>query len=331
MAWNGTIDSRSELKTSMIFTPSSSSEGSYEVTTFTAPRKAVYRFELKGSGGTIGCSDATKSGALGSSIVAGGNGGSTVGYLLLERDQTVYIGAGGTCSAAFVSKTTGSKLSAISASNLYFVAGGGGGAGRAYDDANFAKFAYSGGVGGGTTGAAGQSSAGTGGLGRDYYGGGGGTQYGGGQPVSVPDCENGKAGSYGTGGAGVYATAEHKNIYAWSGRGGDGYYGGASGHAIASHEDATGYTHSYGFGGGGGSGYVYDSKLTINEGTARQETFTSTTSQDGGSSSNSSGSVKVTYWAQVELPVVFNNVKLIQLFFNDIEIKSLYFNDEQLF
>ena len=331
MAWNGTIDSRSELKTSMTFTPSSSSEGSYEVTTFTAPRKAVYRFELKGSGGTIGCTDATNLGALGSVLVAGGQGGYTVGYLLLERGETVYIGAGGTCSAAFVSRTSGSQLSSISASNLYFVAGAGGGAGRSYKNVNYSRNAYAGGAGGGLQGVTGQAGDGNGHLGHNYTGGGGGTQSAGGVPIRVQDSSNGIAGSYGVGGAGTYHKPASQNVYAWGGRGGDGYYGGASGTAIATHHSQTGDTQSYGYGGGGGSGYVYASNLTINEGTARQETFTSTTSQGGGSSSNSRGSVTVSYWANVELPIIFNGVRPIQLYFNDVEIKNLYFNGEQLF
>ena len=330
MAWNGSMNSNSSVNTSITFTPSSLSEGSYEVTTFTAPIKGVYQFRLKGSGGTVGCTDATSSGALGSSIVAGGSGGSTTGYLFLEKGQTVYVGAGGTCSAAFVAKANGSKLSSISASNLYFVAGGGGAAGRSYSGANYVHNAFKGGNGGGSSGAAGEAGGGAL-LGRDYSGGGGGTQNSGGVHVTVRDCANGNDGSYGTGGAGVAHTPQYKNVYAWSGRGGDGYYGGASGHAIASHEDATGYTHSYGFGGGGGSGYVHNSTLIVNAGTSRQQTFTSTTSQGGGAASNNRGSVTVTYWSQSELPVIFNGVRLMQLYFNGVDIKSLYINGEQLY
>ena len=195
MGWNASLSAASTLGSAITFTPDTTTEGAYTVAAFTAPKKAIYRFLLKGSGGTL-----TNHGGSSSS---GGTGGTTTGYLLLEAGQAVYVGAGGPCSAAFVSKITGSKLSSIAKENLYFVAGGGGGGGAMWGQQWNMK-SSPGGNGGGSSGAAGAGGDGTG------TGGAGGTQTSG--------------FAYGAGGGGGYSNANDTSHHA--GRGGDGLYGG---------------------------------------------------------------------------------------------------------
>ena len=100
MAWNGSLTAGSAVGSKITFTPDTSAEGGYTVSAFTAPKKGIYRFQLYGSGGTNGSTDADYTGANGNATVLGGAGGYTDGYMLLEKNQTVYVGAGGTCSAA---------------------------------------------------------------------------------------------------------------------------------------------------------------------------------------------------------------------------------------
>ena len=217
MGWNGTLSASSAVGSAITYTPDTTSEGAYTVASFTAPKKGIYRFILMGSGGTYNGNHSDGVSA------AGGTGGLTTGYLLLEAGQTIYIGAGGPCSAVFVSKVTGTALKNIAAENLYFVAGAGGGGGANWGQPYNMK-AGTGGVGGGLTGAAG----GGGGVGTP---GSGGTQtsgYG-----------------YGYGGGGGYSNSDDTSFHA--GRGGDGYYGG------------TGAGGSQG--GGGGSGYIYTDSI----------------------------------------------------------------------
>ena len=238
---------------------------------------------IKGSGGTYnGYHDDGIS-------ASGGTGGTTTGYLLLEAGQTVYVGAGGPCSAAFVSKVTGNKLSAIAQDDLYFVAGGGGGGGAMWGQQWNMK-ASPGGNGGGSSGV---SGSGGGGIGT---GGAGGTQTGG--------------YAYGAGGGGGYSNENDTSHHA--GRGGDGLYGG---------KGATGAA-----GGGGGSGYVYSASLTVGN-----HTYTSETVQGGGAGSHSAGSVAVTYYADAELPVSFNGVKIMEIFFNGTKVEHLVYNGAALF
>lgn len=218
MGWSGSLSANSAVGSAITYTPDTTSEGGYNVVPFTAPKKGIYAFVVKGSGGTYYSSDGASA--------AGGTGGLTVGYLLLEAGQTVYIGAGGTCSAAFVSKVTGSALKNIAAANLYFVAGAGGGGGAMWGQPYNMK-AGSGGVGGGTTGGVGNSA----GIGSSGSGGTQSSGYG-----------------YGHGGGGGYSNSDDTSFHA--GRGGDGYYGG------------TGASGSQG--GGGGSGYIHASTLKVN-------------------------------------------------------------------
>ena len=218
MAWSGSLTASSAVGSAITFTPDTNTEGAYTVAAFTAPKKGVYAFQLKGSGGTV---------TVNQKYSPGGVGGFTTGYLLLEKGQTVYVGAGGTCSAAFVSKTNGSALKNISAGNLYFVAGAGGGGGAMWDLGS-QNVSGSGGEGGGTTGLSGWDAYGSRG------GGSGGTQssgYG-----------------YGHGGGGGYAN--HGNYSTHGGRGGDGYYGGNGG--------------GYSWGGGGGSVYIHVETVKVN-------------------------------------------------------------------
>lgn len=311
MGWNATLNGQSEPGSSIIFTPETYSDGTYSVSTFTAPHKGVYRFELKGSGGSRGPSAVESDGVY--ERRPGGEGGFTDGYLLLEKGQTVYIGAGGTCSAAFVSSANGSKLAAINKNNLYFVAGGGGRGGAYGESQNYTGYncsATDGGMGGGTSGA------------DSPDGGKGGTQSAGGAAGGSYVRHEGTPGSYGTGGEGAGASWGKYN--AGGGRGGDGLYGGGGGHAYT--HTTVGNPSARGFGGGGGSGYVKAATLTV-----RDKTYTSSTKQGGGASSENVGSVKVTYIARADFPIRFDGAIVDRLFFNRTEISSLIYNGAQVF
>lgn len=325
MGWSGQLSANCKPGDRITLTPDTSAEGGYTVASFTAPRKSVYQFILKGSGGTNGSLDADQYGNNGSSTVNGGAGGTTTGYLLLEKGQTVYCGCGGTCSAAFVSNTNGSKLSSISSGNVLLVAGGGGGSGRAYKGANEAKGAYAGGNGGGISGSGG-ASGGADWFGQNYAGGGGGTQSSGGKPTSINASSNGGAGSYGAGGKGGSASVDYQNVYAWGGRGGDGYYGGAGGNAAATHNSGEGFTQSHGWGGGGGSGYLRNATLTY-----LNNRYTGSTSQGGGASGGSRGSVTVVCYARGLLPVWFDGTQLERIFFNGTLLDGLTYNGTTIY
>ena len=308
MAWSGSLTASSAVGSKITFTPDTSAEGGYTVSAFTAPKKGIYRFQLYGSGGTNGAKDTNNSGA-GGTAVSGGKGGLTDGYLLLNKNQTVFVGAGGTCSAAFVASVSGENLRAIGSSKVYFVAGAGGAGGKSYKT-NYANVAGVGGNGGGTSGASGGEAAWGG---NSAQGGTGGTQSAAGT--------GGNAGSYGKGGDSLYSTVQYQPVYAWSGRGGDGYYGGGSGKNIASHNSQTGYMQSHAAGGGGGSGYVKTTSFSH-----LGKTYTSTTSQGSGKAANTKGEIVVTYYARALLPVFFDGVQLEKIFFNGTDVDSLTYN-----
>lgn len=296
MAWTGSITASSGVGANATFT-SGAAEGAYSVSSFTAPKKGVYRFDLKGSGGTNG-------------TASGGAGGYTVGYKVMEAGETVYVGAGGTCSAAFVSAGYGASLAA--AGSPLFIAGAGGAGGHikrgSADDIN----AYAGGSGGGPSGAA-----------APQGGAGGGTDKAGGAAYQSTSHKvgNGANGAYGTGGAG--GGMGYSNGYAYGGRGGDGYYGGAGGYGQWHDNDTTGTWGLTAMGGGGGSGYVNPGHKTVS---VISGTFTSSTKQGDGAPAGSSGSVKVTYAARTVLPVFFDKTQLERLFFNGTEVGHLIYN-----
>lgn len=216
MGWSGSLNANSAVGAAITFTPDTGTDnvGAYTASSFTAPRKGIYRFVLKGSGGSIRPNYET-----GASWSAGGTGGYTVGYLLLEAGQTVYIGAGSPCSAAFVSKISAATLAATgSKSNLFFVAGAGGGGGANWGQQWNMK-SGPGGAGGGTTGANGSGGAA------------GGTQTSG--------------LGYGVGGGGGYSNSNNTSFHA--GRGGDGLYGGYGGSGFEGGGGGSGYIHATSF------------------------------------------------------------------------------------
>lgn len=286
MGWSGSLSASSAVGSTITYTPDTTSVHSYTVGTFTAPKKGVYQFVLKGSGGDY-------NGYHNDGVSAdGGVGGYTVGYLVLEANQTIYVGAGGTCSAAFVSKTTGTALKNIAKSSLYFVAGAGGGGGARWGEPYNMK-ASPGGAGGGASGE----------TAIDGYGGiGAGT---GGSQTSGYAYGEGGIGGYGNDGASYHR-----------GDGGDGLYGGYAGEFSAGMAQ----------GGGGGSGYVYSASLTVGS-----KTYTSMTTQGGGAGSGTVGSVAVTFYANAELPVTFDGVKLMEVFFNGTKVEHLVYNGTAVF
>lgn len=317
MGWSGSIAESSAVGTSTTFTPGTTTEGAYVVSSFTAPRKGVYRFTLKGSGGTKYASP----GKDWNHCAAGGKGGYTVGYLLMEKGQTVYVGAGGTCSAAFVAAANGSSLSAIGKTNLYFVAAGGGAGGAAGEskyDSGVMAMVLIGADGGGTSGAKSNTAS----FGASQgYGGTGGTQSAGGTAGGWTDdsAGTGASGAYGVGGKSTKST--YDTAVAIGGRGGDGLYGGGSGNALT---DSS--YHTYAYSGGGGSSYIKTASLTVGS-----NTYTSSTTTGGGAASNTTGSIVVTYYAAVELPVKFNGTTLEKVIFNGTEVGGLIFDGIKLF
>lgn len=317
MGWSGSLTESSAVGSSITFAPGTTTEGAYVVSSFTAPRKGVYRFILKGSGGTKYASP----GKEWNHCAAGGKGGYTVGYLLLEKGQTVYIGAGGTCSAAFVAAATGTSLSAISKTNLYFVAAGGGAGGAAGEskyDSGVMAMVLIGADGGGTSGSKSNTSS----FGASQgYGGTGGTQSAGGTAGGWTDdsAGTGASGAYGVGGKSTKST--YDTAVAIGGRGGDGLYGGGSGNAYT---DSS--YHTYAYSGGGGSSYIKTASLMVGS-----NTYTSSTTTGGGASSNTAGSVQVTYYARAELHVFFDGAQLERIIFNNTELGSLVFNGTTIF
>lgn len=331
MGWNASMTQSSAIGTSITFTPGTNSEGAYEVSSFTAPKRGVYRFMLRGSGGTKGLTEYEGAYVREGNYYrwgAGGAGGKTVGYLLLNQGQVVSIGAGGTCCAAFAAATGGGSLAAIPAGQLYFVAGGGGAGGsfgESYNNTGYNCAATAGGNGGGSEGGSAVSNK----SGNESIA--GGTQTSGGTGGHA-------AGAYGTGGT---RTRSWDNTYvAISGRGGDGYYGGAGGNTATSNSNPK---YAEGYGGSGGSGYVKTGTLVVNG-----KTYTNTTTQGGGAAGGSegyyswgslngsqfageSGSVEVTYYARAELPIRFDGSIVERLIFNGTEVTSLVYNGTKVF
>ena len=321
MGWTGSITSSSAVGSKTTFKPDTSTIGGYTVGSFTAPRKGIYLFELTGSGGAKGATskgDTDLTQKAWYECANGGEGGTTTGYLLLEKDQKVYVGCGGACSAAFVSSSTGSNLANVTQGNLYFVAGGGGQGGSCGESKNCTGYdcaATTGGNGGGSSGGKGASFQST-------YGGEGGTQSAGGAGGDG-DNVDGNKGSAGKGGTNVtHGSGSYVGI---SGRGGDGYYGGGSGQ-VEAYTDDDGYGRARAWGGGGGSGYVKTASFTYMD-----ETYKSTTSRGGGAASNKSGSVVITLSVIGELPIKFNGTSITELVFNGTKVTSVVYNGTKLF
>lgn len=339
MGWSGSLTENSAIGASITYTPDSPEStapsskwvnvktyaGNYSTSVFTAPKRGIYKFTLKGSGGakiSVGSGDSYSDGTMTTGGASGGTGGTTVGYLRLEAGETVYVGAGGVCRAAFVSTVNGASLAAIAKEYLLFVAGAGGSGGAWSDCHNWTGYGCSaadGGNGGGSSGVAGtKNSSETGGKGGSQSAGGAaGTTSAG----SGSNKANGSAGAYGVGGEGSLSTRpSNGKLKGYGGRGGDGYYGGGGGASAAYDGSCSGA------GGGAGSGYVKTATLTV-----IGKTYTSTTSQGGGAAANGAGSVVVTYYARADLPVNFNGTTLERIIFNGVDIQSLIFNGTKLF
>ena len=305
MGWNTALTATSAVGDGATYYPDTMDAHGYTSAAFTAPKKGIYRFTLKGSGGYARAN-------LGRHA-AGGEGGLTDGYLLLESGQTVYVGCGGPCSAAWAASANpgNAGVAALSQSSLYFVAGGGGGGGSTWGE-NGTGPCGTGGAGGGSAGGDGGNVSG----GRN---GTGGTQSAGGTGYNS-DNDPWNNGAYGVGSKGVYTNNDDENGSGGSGTGGDGgdgYYGGGAGGSAGS---------DHANGGGGGSGYVHAATLSV-----AGKSYVSATSQGGGAASNSAGSVTVTFAAVAELPVSFNGTQLTQLIFNGSEVSGLVYNGTTIF
>lgn len=307
MGWSGILTASSAVGTTITYAPDTTGRHEYTVSAFTAPKDGIYRFTLKGSGGAVTGSqwDSHWSSARGS----GGTGGLTVGYLNMTAGQTVYVGAGGCCSAAFVSKTNVGSLSAAgSASNLWFVAGAGGDGGSMWDNSNqwaCHNYATSGGSGGGVSG--GGSTDGTS------------TPVSGATQTAGGSNTAGASGSFGRGRGGSYHNAGDGLSGSFSyttGDGGDGLYGGANGVRY----------NNVAYGGSGGSGYINTASITVGG-----MTYTNSTQQGGGAGSNSYGSVTVTYTASAFLPITYNGTQLSKIIYNGTTLTSLVYNGTKVF
>lgn len=333
MGWIGSLTESSAVGSSTRWEPNSPEStdpnttwvnvktyaGNYSVGTFKAPKRGVYRFDLKGSGGAKVTTRDTSHSSGNNGGSSGGEGGSTTGYLLLEKNQEVYVGAGGVCRAAFVSSAYGANLAAVSIANLFLVAGAGGSGASWYDRPNGNGYNCKtdvGGNGGGTSGAAGSTKNSI-----DTDSGKGGTQSAGGAGgTSDSDLNkaNGSAGKRGVGGNGSEISGD--GYIAYGGRGGDGFYGGGGASCSAADNGVSAA------GGGGGSGYVKNKTLTV-----VGKPYTSSTSQGGGASSNNPGSVTVTYYAIADIPVIFNGTRLTAIIFNGTRITGLIKDGTRIF
>ena len=205
-AWDGSATTTVGAGTTWEYYPTSGiGDRAYTVHTFTAPVAGLYEFKLKGSTGAPAHSW--------SSSGTPGAGGSTTGYLVLNRNQTIYLGVGGTSAAAWVASSSGAALKNVTRSNLYFVAGAGGGNGN-YGDGGWVSGGSNGGAGGGASGA---SAGGSGGTQTSGY-------------------------AQGSGGGGGYSN-EWDTSY-WGGPGGDGYWGGYGGGGGNGGGGGSGYIHT---------------------------------------------------------------------------------------
>lgn len=254
MSWSGGISADSVVNTSTTFTPEINIGVTwhYQITSYTFPKKGLYRIQLYGSSGTPSMYTGEEA------RNTPGRGGYVEYYKEFEAGSSIYLGCGSYSACSFISTATTTNdiqsLQYIPISNVYAIAGGGGAGGYCHDTNNKTQYNCvrgNGGSGGGSSGLAGADA-------RDNPGGGGGTQ------------STGEA--YGKGGRGGWGS--EPGYYGSGGQGGDGYYGGKGGAASA--WDMGGANAA---GGGGGSSY-------IKEGIASQvnyngSVYTNTTSSSG--------------------------------------------------
>lgn len=231
MSWSGGISADSVVNTSTTFTPEINIGVTwhYQITSYTFPKKGLYRIQLYGSSGTPSMYTGEEA------RNTPGRGGYVEYYKEFEAGSSIYLGCGSYSACSFISTTTTTNdiqsLQYIPISNVYAIAGGGGAGGYCHDTNNKTQYNCvrgSGGSGGGSSGLAGADA-------RDNPGGAGGTQ------------STGEA--YGKGGRGGWGS--EPGYYGSGGQGGDGYYGGKGGAASA--WDMGGANAA---GGGGGSSYV---------------------------------------------------------------------------
>ena len=264
--------------------------------------KAIYKLECWGAGG--GGKDDRK----------GGNGGYSVGYLLMDVGTVIYVccGKAGVYGAGYgynggttdvsanptfwygVALSGGAthfarmdgELKNIGESNkskVLIVAGGGG---------SNAPNGY-GGAGGGLTGGDGENQSGTGATQTSGY-------------------------AFGQGQKG-YSTSD-----GYGGHGGGGWYGGKGG----------GWAGTYNHGGGGGSGYIGGvPALTIGGVTYSPSTVQGGYADSGGYRDHPAldGVAKITLARMADIPVIFNGTQLEKIVFNGTELEHLVHNGSTLY
>ena len=281
---------------------------------YTIPVGGVYKLEVWGaSGGTYAHP------YLDMHRGAGGAGGYSAGYKILNAETVIYVcvggagrgngsgylgesyngggapGAGGGGAiyggasgggATHIAAMTGT-LAQIGEENLdkiYIVAGGGGGGGH---NVSSVVGAHAGGKGGGASGTSGGGSD----------GGSGGTQAQGGSGY--------RSGSFGMGGTGA-ATGVTGGDGAGSG-GGGGLYGGGGRNA-----------------GGGGSGYIGG----VPGFSIGAQDYQPTTEQGGNSGA---GKARLTYMGPAFIPVYFDGTHLQHVVFNGTKLEHLIYNGQNIF
>lgn len=265
------------------------------IQSFVAPSKGLYKLEVWGASGAA-------------SGGAGGKGGYSSGYMILSKDQTLYIGVGGAGAVRTGGYNGGGTGGAkYKSGDAYKDGGGGGGAThiaigsdrgvlKNYSSNKEEILIVAGGGGGGAY------------ISSNYTGGSGGGASGGnatGRAVNPSGGTQTTGYSFGLGQNGGSATGSD---WGESGRGGGGggWYGGN-----ASQTGNNGIA-----GGGGGSGYIGG----VPEFMYKDATYTPTTS-NGVQSGN--GKAVITFIAQTFPPTYLGDMTIAGMYLGDVDVSDL--------
>ena len=294
---------------------------------FTVPVSGVYKLEVYGAAGGARAANATNV----------SKGGYSVGYVLLNKGETIYVccgqkgategtattynGGGKGCTYTFnltdhfkptmngpsgggathIARQSGTlaQIGEANKSKILIVAGGGGGQGGYTNYIQGAVYANkNGGNGGGTSGGYGTRD------GSNVLA--GGTQSGG--------------NAFGQGGSSSAYWGNWDSLNYGTGAGaGGGFYGGKASNIGNNEVQAQA-------GAGGGSGYIGGVPNFTYKGVAYNSSTTV-----GHASATGNGTAKITFVAKSTLPVTFNGTTLEKIIFNGVEVKSLAVNGVKLF